>query len=101
MGIRLISAFACAGGGPAVIEDPPEFHRFLDRKNVAIHTLSMTMMEADVLTSLRALQAPGTRDANPMAQSQAALITLKIGGAAAGLGIAYAMHRTGHHKAKG
>jgi hypothetical protein len=60
----------------------------------------MMVLEADVLTSLRALQVPGTREANPMARGQAALISLKIGGAGAGLGIAYAMHMTGHHKAE-
>lgn len=100
MGICLTPWCAFAGGGAAYMQGPPAVHRFFDRRSVAIHTVSMIMMEADVLTSVRALQAPGTREANPMAQGQAALISLKIGGAAAGLGIAYAMHRTGHHKAE-
>ncbi len=58
MGICLIPTCGLAGGGPAIVQDPVEVHRFFDRKNSAIHKISMIMMEAkdhppNLRTSLR------------------------------------------------
>ena len=57
------------------------------------------MMAADIITTQQALQVPGTREANPLGQSGGARYALKFAGFGAGIGISYALHRTGHYKA--
>jgi hypothetical protein len=101
MGLSLIPSWAKAGGAdPAVIQAPPPVHRFLDGQNVALHTLSAILMVADIATTRRALQVPGTSEANPLMKSEGALISLKVASVGAGLGIAYMLHKSGHHKAE-
>jgi hypothetical protein len=75
-------------------------HRFLDGQNVALHTLSSIIMAADIATTRQALQVPGTSEANPLMKSQGGMIALKMASVGAGLGIAYMMHKSGHHKAE-
>jgi len=100
MGLYLIPSSAPAGANPMVVESPAPVHRFLDAKNLGLQSLTALIMAADLASTHRALQVPGTHEMNPLARSQGALISLKIAGAGAGLGIAYMMHRTGHHKAE-
>jgi len=96
---RLPSA-AAAGASPMILQPPAPVHRFFDATTLCLQSLSLIAMAADVASTRRALQIPGTRELNPLSNSQGALIGLKIAGAGAGLGIAYMMHRTGHYKAE-
>jgi len=100
MGLCLIPSSATAGANPMVVESPAPVHRFLDAKNIGLQSLNALIMAADMASTHRALQVPGTRELNPLSRSQGTLIYLKVAGAGAGLGIAYMMHRTGHHKAE-
>jgi hypothetical protein len=65
-----------------------------------IQGVSVIMMAADLATTKRDLEAPGTREFNPLTQSPAARFSLKFAGFGAGLGISYILHRSGHHKAE-
>ena len=57
------------------------------------------MMAADLITTHQALKVPGAREANPLAQSEGARFALKFAGLGAGMGISYALRRSGHYKA--
>jgi hypothetical protein len=83
-----------------LVEQPPPVHRFLDAKNFCVQSINIIMLAADVASTHRALQVPGTSEVNPLAKSQGALIALKVAGVGAGFGIAYMMHKSGHHKAE-
>lgn len=98
LGTCLVSPMAQAGGNPTLVERPAAEHHFFDRKNVGLQCLSIAAMAADIATTRQALQAPGTREINPLATSTGNMLVLKIAGVGAGLGMAYLMHRTGHHK---
>jgi hypothetical protein len=106
LGLGLWPMPVAAGGGGAgganamIMEEPPPVHHFFDAKNVTLQLLNVSMLAADVISTRRALQVPGAREANPLAQSQVALLTLKFAGVGAGWGLAYAMHKSGHHKAE-
>jgi hypothetical protein len=99
--LSLVPSSATAGAKPLIVEPPPNpSHRFFDAKNLGLMSVTALSFAADVISTDRALKIPGTRELNPLAQSQAALISLKFAGAGAGLGIAYMMHRSGHHRAE-
>jgi hypothetical protein len=100
IGFWLIPSAALSDGNPVLVERPVPVHKFLDGPNVLMHGLSAIMMAADVATTNRALEVPGTRELNPLAQSPAARYSLKCAGFGAGLALSYAMHRSGHHKAE-
>ncbi len=100
MGLLLIPSSARAGANPMLLEQPAPVHRFLDAKNFCVQSINVILLAADVASTRRALQVPGTSEMNPLAQSQGALIALKIAGVGAGFGIAYMMHKSGHHKAE-
>jgi hypothetical protein len=100
LGLWPARASAAAGANPMIVEQPPPVHRFFDAKNIALQSINAIMLGADVVSTKRALQVPGSREANPLAQSQAILLTLKFAGVGAGWGIAYAMHKGGHHRAE-
>jgi hypothetical protein len=101
VGLGLLPASAAAAGAnPMIVEPTAPVHRFLDGKNIGLQSVGILLMALDVASTQRALQVPGTHEANPLAQSQGALISLKVAGAGAGLGIAYFLHRTGHHRAE-
>jgi len=100
IGVCLIPWSAKAGGDPAVVRPPVENHRFFDAPNILVQAANIALMAADVATTREALKIPGTRELNPLARSSAGLISLKIGAVGAGMGIAYLMHRSGHHKAE-
>lgn len=78
----------------------PAFVRADDHETAVLLGVSALVMTADIATTRQALQVPGSREMNPLAQSPAALDTLKIAGFGAGLGISYLMHQTGHYKAE-
>jgi len=100
IGFWLIPSSAPAGANPMLVEQPAPVHRFLDAKNFCVQSINMIMLAADVASTRRALQVPGTSEVNPLAKSQGALIALKVAGVGAGFGIAYMMHKSGHHKAE-
>ena len=96
----LVPLSAMAGADPAVIQPPAQVHRFLDRQNVTLYTLHAIVLAADIATTRRALQVPGAYEANPLMKSQEASIALKAASFSAGLGVAYMLHKGGHHKAE-
>ena len=100
IGFSLIPTSARGGANPMLIQPTAPVHHFLDAKNICLQSLSIIALAADVASTHQALKVPGAREMNPLASSQGALISLKIAGAGAGLGIAYMMHRTGHYKAE-
>ena len=100
MGFGLIPSSAPAGANPMLVEQPAPVHKFLDAKNFCVQSINMIMLAADVASTHQALQVPGATEMNPLAKSQGALIALKIAGVGAGFGIAYMMHKSGHHKAE-
>ena len=75
-------------------------HKFADTTNVVLQGAAFTAMVADIVTTNKALKTPGTYEINPLAQSNGARIGLKAGGMVASVGLAYLLHRTGHHKAE-
>ncbi len=92
---------ALMGADPAVIQPPPRTaHHFLDAQNIGLLSLNALMMAADLATTRRALQVPGTYEANPLMKSQGTAIALKAGTIGMGVGIAYMLHKSGHHKAE-
>ncbi len=96
-----VTSSAWAGGGFVSSQPPaPPVRKFFNRQNITLLGVSALVMTTDIATTRRALQVPGSREMNPLAQSPVALDTLKIAGFGAGLGISYLMHRTGHYKAE-
>jgi len=67
--------------------------------NIAANGVNIGAALADVLTTRRALQVPGSREINPLVRNQGAAIALKIGLVGLGFGLSYAAHRTGHNRA--
>jgi hypothetical protein len=100
MGLCLIPS-TLMGADPAVIQPPPSTpHHFLDAQNIGLLSLNAIIMAADIATTRRALQVPGTYEANPLMKSQGAAIAMKAATVGAGMGIAYMLHKSGHHKAE-
>jgi len=86
---------------PAVIQRPPvQKHRFFDARNVGVMSISAIIMAADISTTRSALKVPGTHEANPLMRNQGAAIAMKTATVGAGIGIAYMLHKSGHHKAE-
>jgi hypothetical protein len=110
MGLYLIppSAMAADPGAPApvivsafaVVRQSPPVHKFLDASNALMFGTSAAMMAADIATTNRALQVPGSHEANPLSQSAASRYALKFAAFGAGMGISYMLHKAGHHKAE-
>lgn len=75
-------------------------HDWADRTNFVLHAVSASLMTADLVTTEQALKKPGTYEVNPLGQTNAARIGLKVGAGIAGVGLSYALHRTGHHRAE-
>ncbi len=100
MGICLIPTMAKAGADPAVIQSPPPVRRFLDGKNIGLFALNAAIMAADLATTRRALEQPGTREVNPLMQSPESMVAVKVAAVGTGVGISYLMHRSGHHRAE-
>jgi hypothetical protein len=75
----------------------PPTHKFGDTLNICLHGAGAAMMWFDVSESKRALSQPGTVEGNPIVRA-GGLIPLKVAGVGAGIGIAYMLHRSGHHK---
>jgi hypothetical protein len=101
MGICGIPSTLMAGADPAVIQPPAvPAHHFLDARNIGVISLNSIIMAADIATTRRALQAPGAYEANPLMRNQEAAIALKAASVGAGVGVAYMLHKSGHHKAE-
>ena len=96
--LNVTFALGATGVSPIQVEPSNPPHHFFDAKNVCLQSMSILGMAADVASTHRALEVPGTRELNPLTRSQGDLIALKLVGLGAGLGIAYMMHRSGHHK---
>jgi hypothetical protein len=82
-----------------VVVQPRPAHRFLDTAGIALQSLAIGAQVFDAYESKRALAQPGTREANPVLRNNA-LIVVKLVGVAAEVGIAAALHKTGHHRAE-
>ncbi len=92
---------ALIGADPAVIQPPPARpHHFFDAQNIGAFSLNAIMMAADLATTHRALEVPGAREANPLMRSQSGAIAMKAATMGAGIGIAYMLHKSGHHRAE-
>jgi hypothetical protein len=92
---------ALMAADPAVIQIPPaKPHRFLDAQNIVAFSLNAIMMAADLATTRRALEVPGAHEANPLMGSQNGAIVMKAATVGAAVGIAYMLHKSGHHKAE-
>src|SRR5690242_12732012 len=84
----------------ALIQSPPVHGtKFFTKKKIVTLSIGAAMMTADILTTRQALKVPGAREANPLGQSAGSRYALKVGGMAAGIGISYGLHRSGHYKA--
>ena len=89
------------GADPAVMQSPPvNTHRFLDARNIGVFSVSAIIMAADLRTTRNALKVPGTYEANPLMRNQGAAIAMKTATVGASVGIAYLLHKSGHHKAE-
>jgi hypothetical protein len=89
------------GADPAVIQPPPSAaHHFLDARNISILSINAMIMAADIATTRRALQVPGAHEANPLMRNQGAAIAMKTATVCGGIGLAYMLHKSGHHKAE-
>jgi hypothetical protein len=87
------------GADPAVIQPPPSTaHHFLDARNISILSINAMIMAADIATTRRALQVPGAYEANPLMRNQGAAIAMKTATVCGGIGLAYMLHKSGHHK---
>jgi hypothetical protein len=88
-------------GTPLMLQPPPAPQRpkFFAHPRILMLSVSAAMMAADMMTTERALQVLGAREANPLGQSEGARFALKFAGFGARLGISYALQRTGHYKA--
>ena len=92
---------ALMAADPAVIQPPPaKMHRFLDKQNLAIFSMDAAIMAADLATTRRALEVPGAREGNPLMRNEASALAMKFAGVGAGMGIAYMLHKSGHHRAE-
>jgi len=98
IGICLLPLPATAGGNGMLLESPAPVHKFLDGKNLGLQSINILIMAADIAATKRAVQVPGAREMNPLVGNQGAMIALKIAGVGAGFGMAYMMHKSGHHK---
>jgi hypothetical protein len=100
LGFALVTGVLKAAD-PAVIQTPPApTHRFFDKQNIVIFSIDAAIMAADFATTRRALEAPGAHEANPLMKSEGPAIAMKFAGVGAGMGIAYALHKSGHHRAE-
>jgi hypothetical protein len=86
---------------PAPLIQPPQEQRpkFFTHQRIVLLSVGAAMMAADIITTQRALEVPGTHEMNPLGQSEAARYALKFAGVGAGTDISYALHHTGHYKA--
>lgn len=76
-------------------------HKLFDWKNVALQGVNIAAQTADFVSTDRALQIPGTREANPLMQSQSARVAVKVSAVAlCGLSavLAAKLHSSGHHR---
>jgi hypothetical protein len=95
----LLTSTALAAS-PAVIQvPPPPTPKFFTKARIISLSIGAAMMTADILTTRQALHVPGAHEANPMGQSAESRYALKFAGMGAGIGISYALHRSGHYKA--
>ncbi len=86
---------------PAVIRAPVfKTHRFMDAKNIGAFSIAAIIMAADLATTHRALEVPGTYEANPLMRNQGTAIAMKVATVGAGIGLAYMCHKSGHHRAE-
>lgn len=93
------TSIARAAGSPVIVQSPAQPSKFFTRTRIFTLSVGAAMMAADIITTHQALQVPGAREANPLGQSEGARYALKFAGFGAGVGISYALHRTGHYKA--
>src|ERR1019366_6375661 len=99
LGFSLVPAAPLdAEPAPVTMQRQVPAHKFFDGRNIVNFSISGIMMTVDIAATNRALQVPGARELNPMGQSPAARYALKISSFGMGVGMAYAMHKTGHHK---
>lgn len=76
-------------------------HRFLDWKTFALQGANAAAQVADFVSTNRALQIPGTRELNPIMQSETSRVYIKAAAVAVcGLSALAAskLHTSGHHK---
>ena len=78
---------------------PPAPHKFLDTENLFLQGFAVAGQGAD-LWSTQVSLSRGQHELNPLMQSVGARVGFKLVAVGASVGIAYAMHRAGCHKAE-
>jgi hypothetical protein len=103
-----MSAPSLSPAAPVIVPAPPQpaspvagKHRFWDKQNVALFTVSAALSASDFAVTHANLQTGG-RELNPVVRlfgrSTVGLATNFIGETTGGIGLSYFFHRTGHHK---
>ena len=93
-GVLLILVLA---GAPAPGR-PADRSRFWDSDRIRSFAALEAAVSADIVTSDAALRVPGAREGNPLAQTTAGTVALKISCCAAIVGASYLAHATGHDR---
>lgn len=75
-------------------------HKFLDKRNVALFSMDAQIVIADLVSTRQALRVPGAREGDPLLRSSTGAVGIRAGQVLAGIGLAYVLHRTGHHRAE-
>jgi hypothetical protein len=97
------SLVQCQAGSPPGefnCDSKPQPHRFFDRTNILLFSGVAVSRTVDY-TSTRNMLARGRQEKlipDDVVYSTAGFVSLEVAGAATSIGIAYLLHRTGHHK---
>jgi hypothetical protein len=86
--------------GPGLIDTRPVNHKFWDAPNLISLALGGGFMALDMASTRQARSMPGAYEANPLMRNTGVAIGLKAGLFGASLGVSYALHRSGHHRAE-
>jgi hypothetical protein len=96
--------FKIQGPHAFVLKAPPidvqPTHKFWDARNISLFSLNAMIMAVDIATTRRALEVPGARKANPLMGNPGVAIAMKAATVGGGIGIAYMLHKSGHHRAE-
>jgi hypothetical protein len=90
------TSFQATSPAPHIVEEP---HRFFDRTNVVLFTAVAAVRALD-FTSTEHFRKLGDNEVlltNSIVDNKPLFAGIEVGGAALSIGVAYWLHRTGHH----